>query len=142
MTKRLILNLIVLLILYLTQGIAFADPEVPPKANNEAQYDIIIATPNQCVALNRGQVCYQEVTLVWRSATVGDYCVRSSQQDKPLRCWQGQQEGELALEVEANKSVLFTLNDNPADNKLAEALMRVAWVYQQKRRKIASWRLF
>lgn len=105
-------------------------------------YDIIIATPNQCVALNRGQVCYQDVTLVWRSKRQGNYCVRSSQLDEPMRCWQGQREGELALSVEAEESVLFTLNENVTDEKLAEALMRVAWVYKQKRKKIASWRLF
>lgn len=138
MNKRLIINLTALTGLYLCNGIVHANQI----NDNSAQYDIIIATPNQCVALNRGQVCYQEVTLVWRSAKPGDYCVRSSQKDAPLRCWQGEQEGELALEIEADESVLFTLNDAPADNKLAEALMRVAWVYQQKRRKIASWRLF
>ena len=106
------------------------------------EYDIIIATPNQCVALNRGQVCYQDVTLVWRSRKVGDFCVGSSQTQTPLQCWQNQQEGEMALEVKATESVRFTLNTQEDNTQLAEALMRVAWVYQQKRRKLASWRLF
>ena len=138
MTNQLIARCIALLAISLFSEFAQADQIT----DNSADYDIIIATPNQCVALSRGQACYQEVTLVWRSVEPGDYCVRSSQQTLPLQCWQNQQEGELALEVEADESVLFTLNDGPADKKLAEALMRVAWVYQLKRRKIVSWRLF
>lgn len=107
-----------------------------------SDHDIIIATPNQCVALNQGQVCFQELTLVWRSTIPGDYCVRSSQFDDALACWQGEQEGQLALSVEAKESVLFSLNRQKTDEKLAEALMRVAWVYKQKRKKMMSWRLF
>ncbi len=107
-----------------------------------AELNILIANPKQCVAMNKGQVCYQDVVLQWRSVATGDFCVRSSQATEPLACWQGQRNGELALSVEATESVLFTLNDQPTDTKLAEAMMRVAWVYKQSRSKITSWRLF
>lgn len=116
-------------------GWALADETVP-------EFHIIIATPNQCVALNKGQRCYQDVVIEWRSPKAGHFCVRSTQVSTPLRCWQNDTQGSIALSVEAEQSVLFTLHDQPADTKLAEALMRVAWVYQQNRRKIASWRLF
>ena len=106
------------------------------------QLHLITATPNQCVALNKGQTCYQDIVLKWTSPVAGDYCVRSSQRKEPLQCWKGHSNGEHSLRVETTESVLFTLNESPENRKVAEVLMRVAWVYKQSRRKLASWRLF
>lgn len=113
------------------------------KANDgEQSHSIIIATPNQCVALNQGQVCFQALTLVWESTLSGDFCVYSSQMSTPLKCWESKQQGELALEVEAKEDVEFSLHLRQPKSKVASALMRVAWVYKQKRKRLASWRLF
>lgn len=107
-----------------------------------ATITIIDVSPEQCVALNKGQVCYQTVTLEWEASTVADYCVHSSQYIEPLACWQNQREGLLTREIASQDSVVFSLNKTPSNEKLADVTMRVAWVYEQKRRKIIAWRLF
>jgi len=107
-----------------------------------ATITIINVSPEQCVALNKGQVCYQTVTLKWEASTVADYCVHSSQDIEPLACWQNQHEGLLTREIASQDSVVFSLNKTPSNEKLADVTMRVAWVYEQKRRKIIAWRLF
>jgi hypothetical protein len=111
-------------------------------SSESATITIIDVLPKQCVALNKGQVCYQTVTLKWEANTVADYCVHSSQDIEPLACWQNQREGMLTREIASQDSVVFSLNKSPSNEKLADVTMRVAWVYEQKRRKIIAWRLF
>lgn len=103
---------------------------------------ILIATPNQCVALNRGQKCYQQVTLVWETIMIGDYCIYSKPHTNALRSWHGQNEGEMDLTVETAENIEFSLQKLTPAITLASTTMRVAWVYRQKRQQIASWRLF
>lgn len=106
------------------------------------QINVIVADPKQCVALNKGEVCFQTVLIRWHTDEEGNYCVRSSQQQVPVKCWQNKQTSQVILDVESTNDVKFSLHIKQSNIQLAEDWMRVAWVYKQSRKKLDSWRLF
>ena len=64
-------------------------------------------SPEQCVALTRGQACYFDATLEWRTPSKGDYCLYSSEQDAPLFCWQQQDRGRFKRELAVEKNAVL-----------------------------------
>jgi hypothetical protein len=108
--------------------------------DNSAQASMSI-TPLRCVALHQGQVCYQEATLMWSSASAGDYCVYVNADDQPLQCWRAQTQGSLTYEFASAESQIFQLK-NAQQQVVAEASIEVAWVYKSNTRRKTHWRLF
>ncbi len=108
--------------------------------------------PGQCVALHHGQSCYVDVTIRWQTLEQGYYCLHSSQQEAPLKCWKMEQQGLYENEVVADKNVLFQLRETAAfkgkaktsklGKVLAHAELEMAWVYKKNARSRASWRMF
>ena len=67
-------------------------------------------SPEHCVALLQGQACYVTVELFWQTKTDGNYCLFSSQGERPLKCWQNNSSGEYSQEFVANENIHFSLN--------------------------------
>lgn len=108
--------------------------------------------PGQCVALHHGQTCYVDVIIRWQTREQGYYCLHSSQQEAPLKCWKMEQQGLYENEIVADKNVLFQLRETVAfngkvkksnlDKVLAHAELEMAWVYKKNVRSRSSWRMF
>jgi len=116
-------------------------------AASQAQTDVASAmlevVPRRCVALHRGQVCYLEARVVWRSAAAGDYCLHSLQHaTAPIACWQGVERGSHALELEVREDLRLELRRAGLSEAVASATIELAWVYEAPRRARGSWRLF
>lgn len=108
--------------------------------NALAEQGLLSAKPNKCVALRKGQVCYQRIRLQFKSMAQGDYCLLADRELTPLRCWTRVSEGKYEYQLASDSEVKFHLLDS-ASNTVASTQVTVAWVYK-KSRKRSTWRLF
>lgn len=113
----------------------------PPLWAQEETAVYLTAKPNKCIALNKGQACYQTVRFYWHTPTEGDYCLFTEGQNSPLHCWQGAGAPPFQYEFVGQRSQGFFIR-TPAGNTLAQLDLAVAWVYTSGRRDSGGWRLF
>ncbi len=121
--------------------------QTPEPANASAleatTYDTTIfdATPQKCVALRRGNVCYADITLTWQLPQQGDVCIRSLTSGHIMQCWQQSQQGAMALSFESTESLTYQLINKNTAELIGETHVQVTWVYSNKKKK-RRWRLF
>lgn len=113
----------------------------PFSATQAESGDELMVKPQKCVALHRGQTCYQDVSLQWRQPTEGNYCLYQQEQSEPLQCWENQNQGELNYEQVSDKNVRYLLRRKGDSASLATVEVKVAWVYKTRRNR-NGWRLF
>ncbi len=99
-------------------------------------------SPQRCVALREGQICYQNIVLKWQTLARGNFCLFRANSKQPLKCWDKRQQGVHEFDFQSSESVEFILKNKTTDRELARVKMIVAWVYGNKKRRRASWRLF
>lgn len=99
-------------------------------------------SPNQCVAVNQGSKCFVDVQITWKTVIVNDYCLFSSQQDKPLYCWRNTNQGKFEQEFVSDKNIIFYLKQKVVDTPLLTSELKIAWVYKKNSRSPSSWRMF
>ena len=97
-------------------------------------------TPDKCVALRKGQVCYQKLRFQFSAGTKGNYCLIASNQSEPLHCWYTVADGKFTHQHASDAAVDFALV-NAQRTTLATTAVSIAWVYK-KSRKRSRWRLF
>ena len=95
--------------------------------------------PDKCVAMRRGQVCFQRLRFSIDLPDTGEYCLHR-ESDEPLQCWKNSSSVKYTYELKSDKTVVFYLYHNK--KKVAEKTVTVAWVYNNKSRRRNSWRLF
>ncbi len=96
------------------------------------------ATPNQCVSLEPGRICYATIHVQWQVAAATKVCLMLDQQ--PLQCFDSSHPStSYRLEFAASQSQLLQLQ---VDGKVvAQQPLQVSYV--QKANKIKRrWRLF
>lgn len=99
----------------------------------------LVLSPDKCVSLRQGQTCYVNIDLQWSAKTEGRYCIYSSNQQQPMRCWSDTLFGEISMEFASDKNTLFYLRKGA--ETLAQVELKMAWVYKRKRSSL-SWRVF
>jgi len=99
-------------------------------------------SPEQCIALRKGQKCYLEVTFSWRHPQVRDYCLVNITTNKTIKCWDHQTKGKLNFDFQSTLSHEFSLRVKGATVDLAHTRIPVAWVYKSSKRAKSTWRLF
>ena len=99
-------------------------------------------TPEQCVALRKGQTCYLEVTFDWLYAKAANYCLVNTTRNKVLKCWNRATKGQYSFDFQSTKSNDFVLRQQDSGKILAYTQVVVAWVYKSNTRSKSRWRLF
>ncbi len=98
------------------------------------------AKPNRCVALRKGQTCYQRVLLRFKAPETGNYCLLVEDRAEPVHCWSNVTFGRYRYEVESSKNVKFYLHNS--EGRVAETDVSIAWVYKNRSSRRTSWRIF
>ncbi len=98
--------------------------------------------PEQCVALLQGQACYVTVELNWQTPVTGDYCLYSSLNTHPIRCWRDKRMGRLKQEFVSKNNIEFFLQKSSSKENIANIEIKMAWVHKKKGRPRTSWRMF
>lgn len=112
----------------------------------------LIAKPDKCVSLRRGQRCYQRINLKWSADINGRYCIMASDRPTPLKCWSNSTAGKIIYSLTSTENIDFQListpekTDNSINNHanavLSTATVTISWVYNTKSRNRNTWRLF
>jgi hypothetical protein len=98
--------------------------------------------PERCIALNRGQVCYQKLTFQWQAAAGARYCLYQDAVAAPLVCWNGNERNSHEVEFESDRNIMYGIRLEGQSDNLAQVEVEVAWVYQSNRNGFSRWRLF
>ena len=131
LTERLLLLLLTTLLLCLAHG-AFSAEQV-------AAFTV---QPERCIALNRGQLCYQQLTFQWQTAAGARYCLHQDAVAAPLICWNGNERSSHELEFESDSNIIYAIRREGQAENLTQVEVEVAWVYQSNRNGFSRWRLF
>ncbi|PKI13898.1 DUF3019 domain-containing protein [Colwellia sp. 12G3] len=99
------------------------------------------ALPEQCVTLRQGRDCFATVELAWQSPSKQSFCLYQEGKKQQLGCWQDNDNVQIKIEFESNKSIKYQLRA-VSDNKIiAETQVEVSWQHKNTTRK-RRWRLF
>jgi len=99
------------------------------------------ALPEQCVTLRQGRACFATVELKWQSPAKYSFCLYQEGKKKQLACWQDNDDIQIKVEFESNKSVKYQLRTVSDDKIIAETQVEVSWQHKSTSRK-RRWRLF
>jgi hypothetical protein len=99
------------------------------------------ALPEQCVTLRQGRACFATVELQWHSDAKQSFCLYQEGEKKQLGCWQNNDNVQIKIEFESNKSVKYQLRALSDDKIIAETKVEVSWQHKSTSRK-RRWRLF
>lgn len=103
---------------------------------------ILTVSPQRCVALRQGQVCYQLVTFSWQYFEKGNYCLVELSSNKVLQCWQQAKVGVFELDFQSIENKEFALRRQDQNENIATTLVTVAWVFKSSKRPKSNWKLF
>lgn len=98
--------------------------------------------PRRCIALNRGQVCYQKLAFEWQTAADSRYCLHQDEVLMPLVCWNGAERSSYDIEFASDRNIIYRIRREGQADDLAQVEVEVAWVYQSNRKSFSRWRLF
>ena len=99
------------------------------------------ALPEQCVTLREGRACFATVELNWQSSYKQNFCLYQEGKKKQLGCWQNNNNVQIKIEFESNKSVKYQLRALTDNKVIAETQVEVSWQHKSTSRK-RRWRLF
>lgn len=108
--------------------------------NAHSQQASLSVAPNKCVALKKGQTCYQSILIQIKITGKSDFCLTVNEQLEPLQCWSDSEVAEFRYSLASSSGVEFKVIDSNKD-PLATGQVTVAWVYKRPRKR-NRWRLF
>lgn len=114
-----------------------ADPPVKATPTNELHIQ-----PNTCVSLHPDQTCFVKLNMNWHAATSNHYCLYSSAQITPLKCWVASNQGVFTQHIDTDKTLQFYLKLEKSNTVIAESELKVSWVYKKQQKSRLTWRLF
>ncbi|WP_340676706.1 DUF3019 domain-containing protein [Paraglaciecola sp.] len=98
--------------------------------------------PNTCVSLHQGQTCFVNLTISWNMANSNDYCLYSSAQPTPIKCWIASNQGVITQDFSAEQTLHFYLKLDKSNTVVAESELSISWVYKKQQKSRLTWRLF
>lgn len=98
--------------------------------------------PNTCVSLHINQACFVNLSISWHTSNNDNYCLYSSAQDTPLKCWNASSQGVLTQQFGTKETLYFYLKVKKNSIVIAETELNVSWVYKKQQKSRLSWRLF
>ncbi|GAM74814.1 hypothetical protein JCM19241_1157 [Vibrio ishigakensis] len=102
----------------------------------------LTVTPEQCVALHKGQTCYQEVLFEWKTPKDGRFCLINDGTRQQLVCWKGDYAEQYRYSFRGRKTTHFSLVPLGKEQPLAKVKVVVTWVYKAPKQSQSGWRLF
>jgi hypothetical protein len=98
--------------------------------------------PNRCIALRKGQACYQSLTFKWMVPDDGNYCLYQNPKLQPLVCWRDKAISSYKNNFQLDRSTTYQIRKKGGEEVLLETKIKVAWVYKTNRKNYSEWRLF
>lgn len=127
---------------FIVKLIAFVFVFVPGATVADKLSTTLTIEPSRCIALEQGQVCFASLKFRWTNPATGEYCLFDERQRNPVVCWEGNTITSYKLEFKSNKNVRYEIRSKLSDQSLAQALVKISWVYKSNTTSTSRWRLF
>jgi hypothetical protein len=101
----------------------------------------LTAKPVSCVALHKGQRCFQKIQFFWESNEGLEYCLYSDTHKRKLFCAKGN-EAAFVHSYASDSSELFSLRLGESGLTVSTIRVSTSWVYRTGKRSSSGWRLF
>ncbi len=111
------------------------------KADERLSVLTLVAKPTSCVALHRGQMCFQKIRFTWESDSSNSYCLYQDGLETALYCSRSAKSSYIH-EYASESFQSFSLLDIGSGNIVSTLKINTAWVYRTGRRSSSGWRLF
>lgn len=111
------------------------------KADERMSVLTLIAKPASCVALHRGQMCFQKIRFTWESDSSSSYCLYQDDLETALYCSESMKNTYIH-EYASESFQSFFLLDVESGDIVSRVKVNTAWVYRTGRRSSSGWRLF
>ena len=98
--------------------------------------------PNTCVSLHQGQACFATLTMSWNTPVSNNYCLYSSANELPIKCWHASKQGAITEQISSAQTLHFYLKIENSNTVVAESVFKVSWVYKKQQKSRLTWRLF
>lgn len=132
----------VLCIALLHGAFASAQSEDGSRAANTSHNDgSLSVVPSSCVALHRGQACFQRIRFGWKSSQALRLCLFQEDRGALLHC-SIKPIVRYVHEYSSRSSESFTLRVGESGPVLSRVTVHTSWVYRTDRRSSSGWRLF
>jgi hypothetical protein len=115
---------------------------LPMMAWSEDDSVFFTATPERCIALHKGQTCYQDVNFRWQTPDIGQYCLVLNLDNRQIMCWNGNAMQQYQYAFEGDTTTTFSLFRDGKELPLAEVKVVVTWIYHAPKQSRSGWRLF
>ncbi|PKG82471.1 hypothetical protein CXF85_13365 [Colwellia sp. 75C3] len=135
-----IVPLLLLYSLFVCEQVNAQEPKTVTKPVNKVDI-AFTALPEQCVTLRQGRNCFATVELTWQSPSKQSFCLYQEGKNKQLGCWQDNDNVQVKVEFESNKSIKYQLRAVSNNKIIAETQVEVSWQHKNTTRK-RRWRLF
>lgn len=113
-------------------------------SHNDGPAPQLAAHPATCVALHKGQICYQWIELRWQNLPPGQFCLFQDEEPTALLCWRDRATGSHRHRYASATTERYSLRPMGGQDSLPqlEYVISTAWVYRTGRRSSSGWRLF
>jgi len=111
-------------------------------ANHSHKENELLVTPKRCVALRKGQTCYQQVTFKWHQEELGDYCLVELSELRKVECWTQVNNAEFSFDFQSVSTRHYALRKSKQNNNIATVIITVSWVFESSKRPKSRWKLF
>ena len=98
-------------------------------------------TPTTCIALHKGQQCFQQLTLSWRTPVGFRLCLFGDSSGQPLHC-SSTEVTEIQYQYRSQSAESFVLREGESGPVVSTVSVTTAWVYRTGKRSSSGWRLF
>ncbi len=100
-----------------------------------------VAKPASCVALHKGQLCFQKIQFTWQPVDQKIYCLYTDGEMTELYC-SDSGVSQYTHDYASESFQMFTLRVANTDEVVASVKVSTSWVYRTGRRSSSGWRLF
>ena len=107
-----------------------------------AEETIFSVKPKRCVSMHKGQTCYQKLKFSWSVKILDDYCLFSSEQETPIKCWEQENSGKFQYEFVSDNNIVYQLRREGSEKILGQQEIKVESVYRRGKKSHSGWRLF
>ena len=101
----------------------------------------ITVRPASCVALHKGQRCFQNIRFLLEADDDREYCLYSDTHELKLFC-ANSDDAEFEHNYASESSESFSLRLSATGLTVATITVNTAWVYRTGKRSSSGWRLF
>lgn len=105
----------------------------------------LVASPGMCELPSGQSICQMKTTLIWEVPKAGHFCLKDTEMEQALECWNNNWSGTHQVEFSAGNNKTYILTRGPKGTIAANITVKVIGSLEQRmraKRRRGFWRIF